>query len=229
MELKDFFRFSIMVRRKLIYFVLLFVVLFLGFFQVSGFIIEKIRQDFLPHSAKLIATGMMETIMVEIQIAAILSLVVLGPASALFYFRKRISKNTIIWFVSSIILLIIGFSFTYFFFLPTTINVLTLLTIDASVSPYYSINKFIFFTFFTIIIFCLIFQMPLLIIWLVLRGIIDIETLKQKRRHFYVAIFVISAVVTGPTALTQILLAVPLIFLYELSIFVSGYLLKLRK
>jgi len=71
--------------------------------------------------------------------------------------------------------------------------------------------------------------MPLLIVWLVLRGIIDIKTLKQKRRHFYVAIFVISAVVTGPTALTQILLAVPLIILYELSIFVSGYLLKLRK
>ncbi len=223
-------KFLIFIRRRLIYFAIAFFILFMAFFQASDIIINRIKEDLLPQKAKLIATGMLETVMVKIQIAIVLTILVLIPVTTLYFLRNRLSKKSIIWILFSIILFAIGFSFTYFLLLPLAVKVLTLLTLEADVLPYYSINQFIFFAFFTTVVFSLVFDMPVIIIWFTLKGFIDIETLKQKRKHFYVAIVILAAVITAdPTPMSQLLLSFPLILLYELSLFLSNFLLKIRK
>jgi sec-independent protein translocase protein TatC len=68
------------------------------------------------------------------------------------------------------------------------------------------------------------FEFPLLVILAVYMGLIEVATLRKYRRHAIVVMFVIAAIVTPtPDPLNQTLFAVPLIVLYELSIWVSAF------
>jgi sec-independent protein translocase protein TatC len=73
------------------------------------------------------------------------------------------------------------------------------------------------------------FEFPLLIVLAVYMGLIEVATLRQYRRHAIVVMFIIAAVVTPtPDPLNQCLFALPLIVLYELSIWVSAFIGKRR-
>jgi sec-independent protein translocase protein TatC len=95
--------------------------------------------------------------------------------------------------------------------------------------PMISIDEYFGFVTTLILVFGLVFEMPVIAYFLTRLGILTPEFLRQKRRYGIVAIFVIAAVVTPSVdAFTQILLAVPLLFLYEISIWVSKIALPER-
>jgi sec-independent protein translocase protein TatC len=72
------------------------------------------------------------------------------------------------------------------------------------------------------------FQLPVILTLLGQAGIIDTQFLKDKRRYAIVFVFVVAAVLTPPDVLSQLMLAVPMILLYEASILSVGYLEKKR-
>src|SRR3546814_14755930 len=65
------------------------------------------------------------------------------------------------------------------------------------------------------------FELPVLIVLLATVGIVSVEGLRSKRRYMIVAAFVVAAVLTPPDVISQVLLAVPIIVLYELAILCS--------
>ena len=65
-----------------------------------------------------------------------------------------------------------------------------------------------------------IFEMPLVLLFLAKVGIVDVATLRDKRRHVIIAILVAAAMITPPDPLTQIIVAIPMLALYELSIII---------
>lgn len=88
--------------------------------------------------------------------------------------------------------------------------------------PMISIEEYFGLVTTLILIFGLVFEMPVLAYFLTRLGLLTPEFLRQKRRYGIVTIFIVSAVVTPSVdAFTQILLAVPLLVLYEISIWVS--------
>lgn len=72
------------------------------------------------------------------------------------------------------------------------------------------------------------FQMPVLLTLLTKVGMIGSETLKQKRRYAIVIVFVVAAVVTPPDPISQLSLAIPMLFLYEASIWASKLIERQR-
>jgi len=64
------------------------------------------------------------------------------------------------------------------------------------------------------------FQLPVLLSLLAKVGFVNSEYLKKRRKYVIVLIFVVAAVLTPPDPITQIGLGIPLLFLYELSIFI---------
>jgi sec-independent protein translocase protein TatC len=72
------------------------------------------------------------------------------------------------------------------------------------------------------------FQLPVILTLLGQAGIIDSTFLKEKRRYAIVFVFVVAAVLTPPDVISQLMLAVPMLLLYELSVFSVAYVEKKR-
>ena len=64
------------------------------------------------------------------------------------------------------------------------------------------------------------------IVFLTKLGIVPIETFIKARKYAVVSIFIIAAILTPPDVITQLLMALPLLLLYELSIFLARFLVK---
>jgi sec-independent protein translocase protein TatC len=68
------------------------------------------------------------------------------------------------------------------------------------------------------------FELPVFIFFLTKLGIVNAAMLSKQRRYAILIIFIVAAILTpSPDALSQILMAIPLMFLYEVSIFVSRF------
>jgi sec-independent protein translocase protein TatC len=98
-----------------------------------------------------------------------------------------------------------------------------LLTFQSDVlTPMVSIDEYFGFVTILLIVFGLVFEMPVIAFFLTKIGLLTPEFMRQKRRYSIVAIFVAAAVLTPSTdAFTMMLLVLPLLVLYEISIWVS--------
>ncbi|MCB0732102.1 MAG: twin-arginine translocase subunit TatC [Ignavibacteriae bacterium] len=116
-----------------------------------------------------------------------------------------------------------GITFAYFVMLPLT------LTFAGQFGTTTIENNFAVDEYFSIIISVMlaagiIFELPMLSFFLSKIGILTPDFMRKFRRHSIVAIFIVAAVLTpGTDPLAQVLLAVPLVLLYEISIFVSKF------
>ncbi len=98
---------------------------------------------------------------------------------------------------------------------------------NLGIIPLWTIENYISFSVFLILSFGLAFETPLIILALVKFGVLSHATLRAKRRLAIVLIFIVAAVLTpSPDAFSQILLAIPMILLYEICVWVSAKMKK---
>jgi len=96
------------------------------------------------------------------------------------------------------------------------------------VTPMISIDLYTSFILKLILAFGFLFQLPIVMYLLTAIGVVNIETWKKWRKPFIVVAFVLGAII-APDWMTQTLIAVPLIVLYELSLRVNQYLQRRRE
>jgi sec-independent protein translocase protein TatC len=111
----------------------------------------------------------------------------------------------------------LGAAFAYFIAFPLTIRFLMKFSSDA-VSPMFTISKYLTFATTFIFAFGLVFQMPLVFYALGRLRVVNARFLRTYRKHALLLVLVISALLTPPDVLSQLMMAVPLMLLYELGI-----------
>ncbi len=85
------------------------------------------------------------------------------------------------------------------------------------------IDKYLSFAMTTFLAFGITFEVPVVVIVLVRFGVVELDKLKQIRPYVIVGAFIIAAIVTPPDVLSQLLLAVPLVALYELGLLLARF------
>jgi sec-independent protein translocase protein TatC len=91
-----------------------------------------------------------------------------------------------------------------------------------------TIDNYLGFLVHTAIVFGLCFQMPVIISFLGMIGVVSQRFLREKRRYAIMVISIVAAIAAPPDAMSMILLLAPMIALYEISILVVGYLERSR-
>ncbi|MBU2540780.1 MAG: twin-arginine translocase subunit TatC [Candidatus Omnitrophica bacterium] len=132
--------------------------------------------------------------------------------------RER--KFVLIFGPLSFVFFILGAGFGYFIIVP--IGLRFLLSFATEFIPaMITLSKYISFLATLVFAFAIVFQLPLISLFLTKIGIVTPRFLSEKRRHAVVFIFIIAAMLTPPDVITQILMALPLLFLYEIGIIFS--------
>jgi sec-independent protein translocase protein TatC len=127
--------------------------------------------------------------------------------------------------LSALMLFLGGAAFGYFLLTPSTIRVAFELNELMGFTVLWTADKYYSLLMWMTLGMGAAFEFPLLVVLAVYMGLIEVATLRTYRRHAIIVMFVIAAIVTPtPDPLNQCLFAVPLIVLYELSIWVSAFI-----
>ena len=198
-----------------------------------------IGQDFCITSidAKIINTEMAGQFTLQIN-SCIMVGIILGIPYLLFelwlfvkpalHENERKSASGFVFFASS--LFFTGIMFGYYMICPLSINFLTNFTVSPDIENTFTITSYLSSVATLTIGSGIIFQLPVVIYILSKLGIMTPAFMRSSRRYALVLILVIAAVVTPtPDIITMLVVAFPLLILYELSIFISASIERKRK
>jgi len=143
--------------------------------------------------------------------------------------HKNEVKNTNGLLFAVSFLFSIGVLFGYYMIVPLSINFLSSYSISDQV-----VNQINFDSYFSILTSItlatgVIFELPIIIFFLTKVGMVTPHFLKTYRKHAIVLFVVLSAIITPPDVFSQILVSIPLLFLYEFSINISKRVMKKRR
>jgi len=149
------------------------------------------------------------------------------------FVKPALMKNEkIIVFLSlmaGFICFVLGASFAYFIVVPITLTFFMSVDQYQSVQATISIQNYMSFVLTTLITFGIIFEMPVVTILLSELGLLKTEWLTKSRKIVIVVIFIIAAIITPPDVISQTLVAIPMIMLFEVSVLFSKIIRKRKK
>jgi sec-independent protein translocase protein TatC len=140
------------------------------------------------------------------------------------------SKPAASFIISASFLFIFGVLFAYYVIVPLSVNFLATYQASSEITNMPSMDSYISLVSTLVLATGLVFELPILVYFLSRLGIITPKFMRTYRRHAVVVILIVGAVITpSPDITSQMLVAVPLYGLYELSIFVSRYVVNKYK
>jgi sec-independent protein translocase protein TatC len=189
----------------------------------------------LPPDSRLIFTNLPEMFITYIKVSLVAGIIVAVPvifyemwmflAPALYQKEKR---YLVPFVASSSILFILGALFGYLIVFPYGFKFfMSFATEDIQAFP--SVKQYFSFATRLLLAFGLVFEMPIAVLFLTKIGLVTPDSMKRYRKFAILGAFILSAILTPPDVATQIMMAVPLIVLYELSIFLSKGVYRKKK
>lgn len=205
-------------------------------FLVTYYFREKVNvflllpfKKVMPAGSSFIFTGVTEAFITYFKIWIITAVAVSSPviiyqmwmfvSPGLYEKEKRYVYPLIIW---GSLFFAGGVVFCYYIIMPRLYSFFVGFGSDLII-PMPDLKEYVGLTLKLLVVSGFIFEMPLIAYFLARAGIIDHHFLARKRRYAILAAFIVSAVITPPDVISQILLAVPLWGLYELSIVIARF------
>jgi sec-independent protein translocase protein TatC len=221
----------LMIRNKFLKLVIIIAVTWaISFAFVSDYIIETMRNHLLPLGAKLIYIYPLEGLILKLKISLYLGFIAGLPYLVYIIYKAlkertellenvTISKGSALRYgIVSVLFFMLGVAYGYFLMLPVFMQFLYSSAATQGVEATYSIAEFIGFVILMLAVFGAVFQLPLVMIFLVSNDLIKYSTITYYRRHFYIGFFILGAAITPPDVFTQAMVAGPMILFFEISI-----------
>jgi sec-independent protein translocase protein TatC len=183
----------------------------------------------MPAGGSLIFTSVAEAFFTYMKVAFIAGLILASPfvlyqiwafvAPGLYQKEKR---YVVPFVLGGSIFFAMGILFGYYVAIPIGFKFLLGYATDF-IKPMPSMKEYLSFSIKFLLAFGLVFEFPVVLVLLSRIGVIDAKMLARQRKYAILLIFVFAAVMTPPDLISQVLMALPLIGLYELSILLSKF------
>ncbi len=140
--------------------------------------------------------------------------------------ERRSSRGFI--FVASL-LFFLGVLFGYYLITPLSINFLGNYQVSEEVRNQFDLESYISLVRTSVLACGIVFELPILMYILTKIGLVTPEGLRKYRKFALIIVLVLSAVITPPDIVSQIIVAIPILILYEVSIYISKFVIRNQK
>ena len=149
------------------------------------------------------------------------------------FIRPGLEKKENLFFVLAVLFGLVFFGvgvyFAYRIMLPFMLEFLIKVNAGTTITATISVQNYVSFLLTIFLIFGAVFELPVLSVLLTQLGLVKVAWMKKGRRVVIVLMFLLAAIITPPDVVSQIMVAFPMIGLYELSILICSILMKLKK
>jgi sec-independent protein translocase protein TatC len=221
-------------RTRLIVTLAAFIIFFVVGFMYAEEIYKFITKDL---DVKLIVLGPSDIVWVYFMIAAVIATAGTIPvlATQVWLFvkpaLKPIERKISLSYIPALFLLfIVGLCFGYFVIFPTIMNFLIELS-GEMMATNFTAEKYFRFILTTTIPFGVLFELPVVLMFLTSLGIVNPYVLQKIRKYAYFILILVAIIISPPDFMSDFIVAIPLILLYEISVNLSKivYKRKLKK
>lgn len=123
----------------------------------------------------------------------------------------------------------LGVLFGYYIISPLSVNFLSHYNVDPSILNEFELTNYVSTISMIVLSTAILFQLPMVVLVLTKAGLVTPEGMKTYRRHAIIAILILGALLTPPDPISQVLVAIPLFGLYQISIFISAAVLRKQR
>lgn len=215
-------------RIRLIWILGSFVLAMIIGFLAAEPVVEHIKQDPIAVNVSWHVFGLSDALRIYMQVAFIIALVITLPL-ILYHLLRFVSpglmeeeKKAIATYIPfSFILLIIGIMFGYYFLFPMIIGFMSGFSAMLGAHETYGLTQYFQFLFNLILPISLLFELPVIILFLTSIRIVNPPLLIKFRKYAIFLAVVIAAAITPPDFVSNIVVTIPVLILYEISILLS--------
>ncbi|WLD93694.1 twin-arginine translocase subunit TatC [Alkalihalobacillus sp. AL-G] len=215
-------------RKRILIVILVFLVAFISGFFLAMPLIQFLQETPEAAGLELNVFNITDPINVFLDFAFLIGLLLTSPVALyqLWGFvspglLERERKATLAYIPMTFILFIVGIAFSYYIVFPFVIDFMNGLAEVLGVEEEYGINEYFQFLFRMTLPFGILFQFPIVVMFLTRLGILTPDLLGQIRKYSYFVLIVIAGLITPPEIISHLMVTVPLIILYEMSILIS--------
>jgi sec-independent protein translocase protein TatC len=232
---ESFFSHLVELRDRLIRALLSILIVFLCLVYWAQDLYSLLAQPLLtklPTGGQMIATDVVGVFLVPMKVALMVAFLIALPyvlyqvwafvAPGLYAHEKRLALPLV---AVSVVLFFVGMAFAYFLVFPTVFSFMARIAPEG-VAWMTDIEKYLSFVMSTFVAFGVAFEVPVIVVVLVLVGVVELRTLKEWRSYVIVGAFVLGAIFTPPDVVSQLMLAIPLCLLYELGMLMASFVKK---
>lgn len=222
-------------RKRLIYVIAFFTLAMIGSFFLAEPLIVYLQHTDEAAKLDLNAFRLTDPLKIYMQFIFVIACVFTAPfilyqlwafISPGLYEKEK--KITLSYIPISVILFLTGIAFSYFILFPFVIRFMEQLGGRMEITPVIGINEYFEFLFQITLPFGLLFQLPVIILFLTRLGMITPIFLSKVRKYAYFILLVIAALITPPDILSHMMVTLPLFLLYEISIWISKFAYRKR-
>lgn len=229
-EEQPFVSHLIELRDRLLRVVLAVTVIFLGMTPFANWLFTRLAGPLmahLPEGSSMVAIDVASPFFTPFKLALVVSIFIAMPyilyqlwafVAPGLYLHER--KRVIPLLVSSTALFYIGAAFAYFAVFPLVFGFLTH-TAPQGVEVMTDISRYLDFVLTLFFAFGIAFEVPVAVVLLVWTGVVNPQSLREKRAYVIVGAFVIGMMLTPPDIISQTLLALPMWLLFEVGVFLG--------
>jgi sec-independent protein translocase protein TatC len=138
-------------------------------------------------------------------------------------------KNAKVFIFFSSLLFFLGVLFGYFVVIPMSVNFVATFTVSDVVLNQFTLDSYIGMVKTSVLASGLFFELPVIIYFLTKLGLVTPAFLRNNRKYAIVLVLIVAAIVTPPDVVSQTVVAIPMLLIYEVSIFISVFVYKNQK